>query len=93
MATHRSTDRKDNDAQLNALLNSWQTPGLPPGFTTRVTARMLEQQAKRESTFPWSPMKFAVATAAAAVIGILLGVTMPAADAVADTTDIIEQLW
>lgn len=93
MVTTHKSEPENRDAQLNARMNSWQMPGLPPGLVPRVTARLLEQRTRREVLFPWSPMKLAAATAAAAVVGILLGVAVPTADAVADTTDIIEQLW
>ena len=89
MVTHHDHD----DAQLNALMENWQAPALPPGFTTRVTARLTEQRKQRAPMFPWSPMKLVAATAMAAVVGMLLGVTMPTTEAPADTTEIIEQLW
>jgi hypothetical protein len=89
-----TTNDNRNEARLNALMNSWQAPNLPPGFSGRVSARIMEQQRKREPIFPWSPAKLVAATAIAAVVGILLGVTMPATYAVADAPDsIIEELW
>jgi hypothetical protein len=93
MVTKHIPDHNEDDAPLNAHLRRWQTPSLSPGFAARTSALLLEQRAKRDFSFPWSPMKLAAATAAAAMVGILLGVAMPSSDAVADTTDIIEQLW
>ena len=93
MVTHHDQD----DTRLNALMARWQAPAVPPGLNTRVTARLLEQQKKPARLLPWSPMKLMAATAMAAVVGMLLGVTIPsseaATDTVTDTTEIIEQLW
>jgi len=86
------TANHNNDDKLNALMKSWDAPATPPGLETRVAARIMEQR-QRASVLPWSPLKFAAATAIAAVVGIFLGVTMPVSDAAADTTEIIEMLW
>jgi hypothetical protein len=85
---HNTHDHAANsDARLNAAMTGWQAPALPPGFTARVaasiTTQQAEQQARRETLLPWSPLKLSAATAAAVMVGLALGVTAP----VVETTD------
>lgn len=86
------TADQDTDDKLNAMMNTWDAPATPPGFEIRVAAGIIGRR-QRASVLPWSPLKFAAATAMAAVVGIFLGATMPVSDAAADTTEIIEMLW
>jgi hypothetical protein len=82
----------NNDNELNTLMKTWDMSSPAPGFETRIAARIMERR-RHAAVLPWSPLKFAAATAIAAVIGIFLGVTMPVSDATAETTEMIEMLW
>jgi hypothetical protein len=83
----------NDDSKLNARMNAWQTPALPPGFDARIAARIMERQRTVVSVLPWSPLKLVTVTAMAALVGIFLGIAMPVSDAAAETTEIIEMLW
>ncbi len=71
----------DNDAPLNAAMNSWQAPPLSPWFMERAVRRVADHAAAlRRDAWPWPPVRLAAATAMAAALGCVLSFVMPVAD-------------
>jgi hypothetical protein len=83
MNVERNTqdDTRDNDASLNAAMNSWQAPPLSPWFMERAVRRVAGHAAAlRRDAWPWPPVRLAAATAMAAALGCVLSFVMPVAD-------------
>lgn len=91
-----NTPDPGNDAELDAALKAWAVPPLSSPFKVRVT-RALVQQTQRPAdshpglwpwllplSLPWSPLRLAGASLAAAALGGVLSFTVPIANVAAD---------
>jgi len=89
-------ESQGSNAQLDALLESWQVPPPSPWLVSRTAHAIAATVDARHSTLPMSLWRFAVATATAAAVGMVLGFAMPttdAANAAVDSDEIIEMMW
>lgn len=94
-----TTDKNENngqlsDAKLDAMLEAWRVPAPSPWLARKAAQGILAQQ--RRSLWPMAPMRLAAAVSMAAVVGLVLGLTLPAADnanAANDSDTMIEMMW
>lgn len=78
----------ESDAALNAALKAWAVPPLSAAVKFRVTQALAQQTARPANSppllWPWSPLRLAGASLAAAALGCVLSFTVPMADGAAD---------
>lgn len=99
-----TTDRNENnghqsDAKLDAMLNAWQVPAPSPWLARKAAQGIIAGHiAENRGHAPWpmAPMRLAAAVSMAAVVGLVLGLTVPGADdanAANDSDTMIEMMW
>ena len=84
----------EDDAQLNAALSAWHVPPPSPWLAQRVVQGIVAGQ--RRPLWPVAPLRLVAAISIAAVVGLILGFTVPGTDdanAANDSETMIEMMW
>ena len=91
-------EKDQNDAKLEAMLHAWKVPPPSPWLAQRAVQGIVAAhlQTRQRSLWPMVPLRLAAAVSMAAVIGLVLGLTVPSADdanAANDSDTMIEMMW
>jgi hypothetical protein len=91
--THdRNTNNNDtasNETALNAALQAWEVPPPSPWLKTRATQALIARRRleARQSPWPFAPWRLAGMATAAALMGAVLGATLPGAPGIEPGTE------
>ncbi len=92
--TKERHEKHDGDAKLNAMLEAWSVPPPSPWLARKAAQGILAGQ--RRTTWPMSPWRLVAAVSMAAMVGLVLGLTVPGTDdaiAANDSDTMIEMMW
>lgn len=86
-------EKHENDAKLDAMLNAWKVPPTP-WLAQRAVQGVVA--GRQRTLWPMAPLRLAAAVSMAAVVGLVLGLTVPSVDganAANESDTMIEMMW